>query len=322
MTQKLTPIAILLVGLAAPAGSALGQNTSSHTSTAVGTTPVRPPQLPEDYVITPFGYFHQSCVRTLAKGERLLRDGRLQHADGSIEPVAPVCEYPRYPPAGSLGGPAAAVAPQINGWLENANTTTGSPTESYAALLATWRVPPDPSEQDGQVLFFFPGLEDADDYQTSILQPVLEWASGQWSIASWNCCLSGITVASTPVTVHSGDMIYGSITSTCPPGTLSCPTWNVLSLDLFTGESTTLWDTPSDGQVFNWAFGGVLEAYYVASCADFPPEHRLVFNHVTLFDEYWRPIRDPQWAEGVAPAPQPACGYGVQVERHDVRLDY
>ena len=39
--------------------------------------------VPDGYVATPFGYFHHSCVRSLAKGEKLLPDGRVQHADAT-----------------------------------------------------------------------------------------------------------------------------------------------------------------------------------------------------------------------------------------------
>jgi hypothetical protein len=282
----------------------------------------RPPNVPADYVVTPFGYFHPSCVETLAKGERLLKDGRVQRADGTIDATSAVCNYPHYSPAGSPAVGGVAVTPQINGWVENANVTTGSPNRSYGALIATWRVPPDPPGQDDEVLFFFPGFEDIDDSQTSILQPVLQWAPREWTIASWNCCLNGITVSSPPVNVRSGDIIYGSITSTCPAGTVSCPTWNVLTLDLFTGESTTLSDTPSENQVFNWAFGGVLEAYYIVSCADFPPDRRIVFDHVTVFDEYLRPIRKPNWTVTSVFPTDPACPYGAKAERHEVNLDY
>jgi hypothetical protein len=212
--------------------------------------------------------------------------------------------------------------PEFSGWLENANVTTGSPTRSYGALIATWHVPPHPKATDGQVLFFFPGLEDIDNPQTSILQPVLQWAARQWSIASWNCCLSNIVTESPVIDVSPGDSIYGSITSACPAGTVSCSLWNVLTVDLSTGESTILSNTPSDGQVFNWAFGGVVEPYYIVSCADYPPDQKLVFDDVRVFDEYLHPIREPKWTETFNSTAQPQCGYGVKATGDDIRLYY
>ena len=38
----------------------------------------RPASVPSGYVITPFGYFHPSCVRQVNEGETLLGDGRIR----------------------------------------------------------------------------------------------------------------------------------------------------------------------------------------------------------------------------------------------------
>jgi len=318
------------IGLAQASGSQPANTVNMRPQAG----PNRPANVPDGYLITPFGYFHPSCVQSLAKGERVLADGRLQHADGTAAERAAVCSYPHYTRDGisSGAGSAAATAPdkknagagtspEIDGWLENANTTTGSPNISYGALIATWRVPPAPRANDGQVLYFFPGFEDIDDQQTSILQPVLEWYYG-WSIASWNCCLNGIVTNSPGVGVRSGDEIYGSITSTCPAGTLSCATWNVLTLDLSTGQSTTLGSTPSQGQVFNWAFGGVLEPYYVIACDDYPPDRRLSFTDLTIFDQDLNPIFRPQWSTAFNTTATPQCHYDVKATVRTVTLDY
>jgi hypothetical protein len=308
--------------------SALGQSTSTGGSqqpapgniSAAG--PNRPAKVPQGYVITPFGYFHPSCVQSLAKGESLLPDGRVQHADGTANTSVAVCSYPRYTPAGDPVGEAAATAsPEISGWVENANVTTGSATTSYGALLAVWTVPPQPLENDGQTLFFFPGLEDINGVQ-SILQPVMRWYGWKWDIESWNCCLNNIITESPVVDVAPGDLIYGSITNTCRPGTLSCSTWNVLSVDLSTGKSTTLGSTPSDGQVFNWAFGGVMEPYYIVSCKDYPPNHQLTFGFVTVFDQHLHPISDPRWSVSTNTTGTPQCHYDVTPKPGEITLDY
>ncbi len=295
--------------------------------------PNRPANVPDGYVITPFGYFHPSCVQSLAKGERLLADGRIQHADGTAEEKVAVCNFPRYTPAGipvnastaqisppqanRPGGNASAAA---SGWIEQESITTGSATQSYGSLIAAWTVPPQPLANDGQTLFFFPGFEDINNTE-SILQPVLQWFDRQWAIASWNCCLNNITTESPVVNVSPGDEIYGSITSTCPPGTLSCPTWNVLSLDFSTGESTTLSDTPSQGQRFNWAFAGVLEPYSVITCDDYPPNRQTTFENET-FDEYLHPIANPRWGGSANTTQTPQCNYGVKATAHAATLSY
>jgi hypothetical protein len=327
----------LLITITVLRVSAAGQGNETTTSTPrlPLATAARPANVPAGYVITPFGYFHSSCVQVLKAGERMLADHRVQRADGSIEASIASCVYPHFTPTGtsvSLTAPqtgntsrsSTAESPEVNGWVENTNVTTGSPSSSYGALVARWTVPPRPRGEDGQVLFFFPGLEDINDQQTSILQPVLGLYGSQWTIASWNCCLSGIVVSSPAVNVEPGDRIYGSMTNTCPTGTLSCATWNVLSLDLSTGQSTVLADTPSDGQVFNWAFGGVLEAYYVVRCDDYPPDRSLTFDDVTLFDQNLRLVHDPRWSSGAGAGSgiSPQCGYGVSAEARRVNLRF
>jgi hypothetical protein len=156
------------IGFTTAVISGFGQ--SANTATIVSSASLlRPASVPQGYAITPFGYFHPSCVQRLGKGERLTADGRVQHADGSVAENRAVCDYPRYTPTGLPGSVGAAMLPEVSGWLENANVTTGSATKSYGALIATWTVPPQPVANDGQVLFFFPGLEDINDSQTSIL---------------------------------------------------------------------------------------------------------------------------------------------------------
>src|ERR1700729_3814536 len=64
--------------------------------------PNRPATVPEGYAITPFGYFHPSCVREVASGDTVLADGRVQHADGTADAKAPVCGYARYTAKGEI----------------------------------------------------------------------------------------------------------------------------------------------------------------------------------------------------------------------------
>ncbi|MGB7190732.1 MAG: hypothetical protein WBD10_11385 [Acidobacteriaceae bacterium] len=329
-------LAILVFGAAsagAPAILAFGAVRPAAPQQAVANTPpeagpTRPANVPDGYVITPFGFFHLSCVQSLAIGEHLLADGRIEHADGVVEETAAVCAHPHYMQGGNPAGAAAnalllqkTTPSAIDGWVENANISTGSAKKTYGALVGTWTVPDRPLADDGQVLFYFPGFEDISNTE-SILQPVLQWNQGQWTIASWNCCLNGIATSSPAVSVRSGDDIYGSVTSTCAPGTLACATWNVLILDMTTGKSTTLSDTPSDGQTFNWAFGGVLEAYYPTTCGDYPLDRRVRFDNITLFDQYLRQISNPKWSIAVNSTDTPQCHYAVKPSAHAVMLDY
>lgn len=282
----------------------------------------RPANVPQGFVVTPFGYFHPSCVMQLAEGNTLL-DRSVQHADGTVQ-AAPVCNYAHYTATGAVVFPdskdlSGIELPIINGWLEYVNTTT---TTSYGAIAAGWIVPPLPTVNNGQTLFFFPGLEDINDVQ-SIVQPVLQWyAPGPWAMASWNCCIQGMVWESNPIIVSPKDTVLGAIVPTCKPGGQYCATWNVISEDKTTGQKTTLAKTAADGQIWNWAFGAVTEDYGVISCDDFPANNSVTFL-VRLYDQNEKLIYDPGWVG--APAPpnvQPQCNYGLKVTRTVETVEY
>ena len=287
--------------------------------------PNRPAAVPAGYVITPFGYFHPSCVRSVASGETVLADGRVQHMDGTVDAIVPVCRYPHYTARGELasgdnskGNPLTI----IHSWIEDGATTT---TTSYGKLNATWVVPSAPTSYDGQTVYLFPGLVD---YNTdaTIIQPVLRWNAffGEvWSIASWNCCPSGTTLYSTPVQVNTGDTIHGTIKSTCAAGVESCSLWKITSEDKTTHKTTTLNKAPSEGQTFNWAQSGALEVYEIVQCSDYPPENETTFSKVAIYDYNFHKIANPGWSitdyyQGL----NPQCNYGGQVTPTSVTLDY
>ncbi len=292
---------------------------------AVG--PNRPASVPSDYVITPFGYFHPSCVREIKETEAVLADGRIRFANGTEEANVPFCNYARYSASGEMVVQGVK-PPYISwDWIEAGQVSTNS--TSYGEIKATWTVPPTPTSNDGQTLFFFPGFEDIDNVQL-IIQPVLGWNDGQshvgpWNIASWNCCPSGTANYSTPVTVNVGDEIQGLIKSTCAAGNPSCSTWNITTKDVTTKKSTILKATPSEGQTFNWAQSGVLEVYSIYQCTDFPPNGSIEFSKVALFDYNFKKIKNPGWSpmywveQGQT---TPWCNYSTTTTTTTATLDY
>ncbi len=299
-----------------------------------------PAGVPEGFVGTPFGYFHPSCVRQLTHGDSLKPNKlAIRHEDGSFETM-PVCNYPHYDAKGNAvpDKPNAleqGTAPTIShSWIEDYSVTTGS---EYGELTASWTVPPAPLSNDGQILYFFPGMEDIDDV-ISILQPVLAWnydASNPyaplnaWSIASWNCCIVGpgspyaTVYESTPVTVHSGDTIAGLIASTCSAGTVGCEGWNVNTVDQTSGQSSDLSMAYADGQIFNWAFAGAVEVYYISQCSDYPANASISFTNLALYDDNFSQIASPAWSfDNWYSSLTPQCSYGGQETATQATLDY
>jgi hypothetical protein len=298
----------------------------------------RPTAVPEDYVITPFGYFHPSCVQGLAENELLLSDGRVQRADGSFK-AAQSCSFPHFSPSGEKiaqgvtaremtaldSTTASEIAPVIRGWVEYVSTTTST---SYGEISATWTVPAAPSTYEDQTVFFFPGFEDTNDIVT-IVQPVLQYGPSQagggdyWSIASWNCCYGGQTWYSSLKKVSVGDTISGEILPACPKKkAASCTTWKIITEDETTLKKSTLNQSSADGQTWNWAFGAVLEAYGVKQCSDFPTTTSLALT-VQVFNASFDQISDPGWSASPASAGlTPQCSYGLNVTDSVETLEY
>ena len=122
----------------------------------------RPAGVPDGYVITPFGYFHPSCVRQMAEGETLLsRRSIPSNARTELWRTFLACAYPALHGSrrGPVGGRAQALSPYL------------SPTAGLKMLVSP-RIPrtarfllSGPCRQRrlpkrGQVVYFSPGLED------------------------------------------------------------------------------------------------------------------------------------------------------------------
>lgn len=289
---------------------------------------MRPPTVPDGYQVTPFGYFHPTCVKHLVEGDVILKDeGAIRHANGSFDSLQ-TCNYPHYDARGRVVSATKAnntnpSSPSISdSWIEAYSVTTNS---SYGKLTAGWVVPPSPATSENQTLFFFPGMVDYSDEQ-SIIQPVLGWNrdySDAWGIASWNCCILQTAYESSPVAVNSGDTIQGTIASTCSAGTLTCPSWNITTEDVSSGQSTTLSQSSNIGQTFNQAYAGTVEVYGINQCSDFPPNGAITFYNLALYDDSFNEISSPGWTfVNYYTGLTPQCNYGGQETATQVVLDY
>lgn len=292
-----------------------------------------PAGVPQGYVVTPFGYFHASCVRIIAGRDALLGDGRVERADGAVTP-AQNCRFPHYTASGKRieAGAAADIAatsrlskpsapPEADGWLEASWYHESAP---FGGISATWLVPSGPASDVGQVLYAFPGLEDYENI-VSILQPVLGWNGFNdhaWTISSWNCCQGGNADHSVPQRVATGDLIVGTISGDCPAGQV-CSTWDIATVDRTNGRSTTLKRSSSYGQTFDWAFAGVVEVYGVAACDQYSSNGFVDFSKVSLLDVHKKRLSNVNWtASGLLQGNAPACNYGVTVSPTSASLTF
>jgi hypothetical protein len=113
----------------------------------------------------------------------------------------------------------------------------------------------------------------------------------------------------------------GTIWSNCKPGVNKCPTWNVEAKETGSGQTTTLTATPSEGQVFNWAFGAALEVYGVNNCDEYPDSTGDTFT-VQLYNNEGELIKHPGWTGHVASGITPQCDFNVTTSATKERLGW
>jgi hypothetical protein len=243
-------------------------------------------------------------------------------------PHVPKCAYPRFDANGHPIAPDAetetstsVTIPTINGWVENANTAS---LGAMSYIHAQWNIPSAPATRTTQTDYFFPGFEHYGG-STTIMQPVLAWNQGGsgysgWSAASWNCCHSGSTYHSAYIPV-SGSTMSGDVSGNgCSTSTGVCTSWTITTYVWSSERSTTL-NTSAFGLSMNWVFGGVLEAYSVSSCSQFPGGY-VKFGSFYL-EDVGNYIKYPSWSRSPASGLSPSCAYGVTIgSDRSVTLDY
>ena len=268
------------------------------------------------------GYFHPACVVHLHEGDIIAPGGDVLAAQGKRRP-ARACMHTRFDPDGRphvAGQAPAATAAAFNGWLAYSSADPSN-TPPALAMSARWTVPAAPAVSDGQTLFFFPGLETSPN-SDSILQPVLAWdgeGEAAWTMTGWNCCIQGTVYEGTSISVSAGDTILGTMVGSSCSANGVCSNWQIESSDLTNGRSTTF-STSAYGQAFNWYFGGVMEVYGVASCAEFPASGQIVFNRVLVADQSANPVT-PAWTTTVSDG-APPCGFVVDTSATRTRIRF
>src|SRR4051812_6609054 len=155
------------------------------------------------YAITPGGIRPKSMIHVVQPGEVVRADRGVfkrfhLESETFIEPPPVGFDPPQLPGIGS-------------GWLAAARYTEDS-KNVIRTMRTTWTVPPEPTREDGQLIYIFNGLQDSP--VTHILQPVLQWGvsraggGNNWSVASWFVG-SGDSFRTEAVEVQPGDVLTG-----------------------------------------------------------------------------------------------------------------
>jgi hypothetical protein len=200
---------------------------------------------------TPAGDRAPSCVYELPSGSRIVTDQTItfpKNVGGTA--TVPKCVSPASPPS-------------ANGWVMQAGDNSGN--NSFVLETGYFIVPPAPTVNQGQVIYFFNGIQ----VPGVILQPVLMWGydGPYWEVASWRCGAgSSNCYFSTPTKPAVGDVISGSTSYNATSGD-----WTIIGADITNGQNSTLVVTGNAaGGTEGEAWGGVLEAYDVTTCSGYP----------------------------------------------------
>ena len=109
----------------------------------------------------------------------------------------------------------------------------------------------------------------------------------------------------------------GGMNATC--GALDTCNWDIGTLDLTTGAGTML-EADAVDPSFVEQFGGVLEAYNLTTCANYPPNGTITFFNITLQDQSGNTLT-PNWSNFTT-GDSPSCSYSVSASGSSVTLTY
>lgn len=306
MPFKNLPIAVLaLVVLGVGCAPAAGEDeTSTSSEDALDVRAAAG----GDTIQTPFGLRHKTCVHAIADGAEVDPEGAVQNSDGSRYQL-PRCEHVMPPPTAPASDDEPP--PAVDGWILS---RSWRPSAWIGKLTAHFTVPPAPHAGDSLV-YFFPGLEPK--YGGVIEQPVLAWGYGGpgWTISSWSC--GSLCVHSPFVTVHAGDHLYGSMVASSCTSTGSCA-WTVTTKDDTTAEVTRL--HAARQEPMRWVFGGVLEAYGVEACDEYPRSGTEVFSSIYVYS-HTGALLAPSWSQAKNTG-APYCGVTSTATEHSVTISH
>lgn len=264
----------------------------------------RPASVPGDFIVTPEGYFHPSCVHEIGKGEVLESAVSVAREDGSRRQLEQ-CAYVSFNRAGKMRkaeGHDSFQAKLQDGWQVFASLMMpGNGSMGYQTVQ--WTVPNNPTVDQGQTLYYFSGAEQ----NVTVMKSVLGWNQlgvQGWSLASWNCCEQGSIFYSTPMKTVAGTPLQGKIYFDAQ--------LNRYHVQMFSNpfspmQQVTELTTRNYSEPLNYVLGAVVEHYGVASCQALPPDGSLAFWYIDIRD-----ANDGQVVTPLAATYQSSpCGYAL-----------
>ncbi len=277
----------------------------------------RPEGPPNEYVDTPQGRFHRSCVHEVPDGAEVDGAGNVSRG-GRLLKRLDKCRFKSFRSRRQPG--SELPPPTINGWVERIYAFAPISPAGYRwfnALTHSMQVPSNPSTGFGQLVYTFTSLLPlAGD---AIIQPVLQWGAGpagggtKWGIAAWYVDDGrNFSVHSPLRDVSTGDALVGQMAA------LSCTSAGVCKWAIAwsrNGQGSTSM-TVQTTNTFALADKAVLEAYRVTSCSQLPSSDAIVFYNVNVYQPWTSLTNMTEVAGSLNWASfkwnvTPSCNYGV-----------
>ena len=255
-----------------------------------------------DFIPVPGGQMrHRSCIHEVASGTRI------HEADDGMMTVTEPGKPPRILPTCNTTTGLVGRAMRGSAWKTWAQLKPGDAT-SVTALSNQWKVPPNPTKNNNQVLYYWNGVEDGGSSGgTGVLQPVLQFGQSTpnaWGIKSWYVG-SGGTVTSPVVKLKTGDIVTGKMAQQLDGS------WICIGVAEFNSgnwsKASTLHYTGTNEKKFTYAYTAVLEAYHVyTDASEYPSSGSVAFTKTQLEFDGVKVSPPFQWDNCFCP--DPSCG--------------
>lgn len=236
---------------------------------------------------TPGGFHPCDCIHTVDSGTQVdelvdpashERKARFHFPNGSVVDIAH-CPHKR-PPLPHHSDHGSVSNPCKLGWAHAAPMEAFyRHTKDIASFTATYVVPDTPQKNDGNILYYWIGLQDLNSSANPVIQPVLSFLD-TWYFESWNCCPAGHKIRSVSVPVKGpGETLKGSIERD------SSGKYAITSTNSAGKSSVLISNDTSSGIVYTWNWVDiVLETYSIDSCSEYSAGNDMKFLDMTLVD--------------------------------------
>jgi hypothetical protein len=254
-----------------------------------------PSEIPSDYVVTPFGYFSPECVHEVSDDETVLEELQGEFGGNKSYTKNPyyTLEGKKFPPESN---PIKETGEETDSWNYSvaavyADELSSKPNKKISNLSGGCTVPKHPVKDAGQMLSFDMGLRTDDIDVDGKIFSVLAWnfyGESGWTLTIWYLPdVDGSPFYTPPLPVNPGDEIRASIKlldTSCGAdgGTRVMVISSTAFSESGSQQTSLMFKTKHD---FNVVLGGQIEMKDVQTSEHLPPEGKMQFTDVKVFDE-------------------------------------